>query len=574
MDRQDWVTRAADEALARAGSRRAGKPVVCASGISPSGPIHLGNLREIMVPHLVAEEIRSRGVPCEHILSWDDFDRLRKVPAGVPDGFAEHIGRPLSAVPDPWGEFPSWAERFKTPFRAALRRLGVEVREISQTEMYRAGAYSDGIAKAIAAAGGIDAILGRYRTLRAAASGVGDDLADAAEAGAAEAGTTAGSGAGDDEDASAAAASYFPFRPYCDVCGRDTTTVLEFDPGVAAGSYACSACGNHGRFSVRGPVAGKLVWKVDWPMRWAFENVSFEAGGVDHSSPGSSFTVGSQIVREVFGCEPPVYLPYSFVGARGAAKLSGSSGGAPTPSDALRVLEPGILRWIYARRRPNQAITVDFGQEVLRVYDEWDALGRRVEAGTADPAEVAVLERSRRTHGHGEVDRPKVIFPFRLLSSICDVTADDPAQMLRVLRSADTAGADVEPDDLQPRLDCARAWTREHVPAEQRTIVRDEPDHELLGSLSAEEHKSLSILVDGLAGHWSLDGLTTLVYAVPKLMRGLPADAPATGELKKAQREFFILIYRLLVGRDTGPRLPTLLLAIGPDRIRELLTKR
>jgi len=79
------------------------------------------------------------------------------------------------------------------------------------------------------------------------------------------------------------------------------------------------------------------------------------------------------------------------------------------------------------------------------------------------------------------------------------------------------------------------------------------------------------MLLDGLDATWSLEGLTTLVYGVPKRMLGLPPDIKPTPELRAAQRSFFALLYRLLVGRDTGPRLPTLLLAIGADRVRELL---
>ena len=71
---------------------------------------------------------------------------------------------------------------------------------------------------------------------------------------------------------------------------------------------------------------------------------------------------------------------------------------------------------------------------------------------------------------------------------------------------------------------------------------------------------------------WSLNSLTTLLYGVPKLMRGLPIDTPRTPELAAAQRVWFILLYQLLIGKDTGPRLPTLLLALGQDRIRHLLT--
>jgi lysyl-tRNA synthetase, class I len=55
-------------------------------------------------------------------------------------------------------------------------------------------------------------------------------------------------------------------------------------------------------------------------------------------------------------------------------------------------------------------------------------------------------------------------------------------------------------------------------------------------------------------------------------MRGLPIDTPRTPELAAAQRVWFILLYQLLIGKDTGPRLPTLLLALGQDRIRHLLT--
>jgi lysyl-tRNA synthetase class 1 len=101
--------------------------------------------------------------------------------------------------------------------------------------------------------------------------------------------------------------------------------------------------------------------------------------------------------------------------------------------------------------------------------------------------------------------------------------------------------------------------------------VRDEPDEELLGSLDDEARASLRLLLDGLDEHWSLDGLTALVYGVPKIRAGFAPDAKPTAELKVAQRQFFALLYTLLVSRETGPRLPTLLLAVGADRVRKLL---
>src|ERR1700728_2899604 len=116
----DWVSHFAIEVIDAAQRRAPGKPVVVASGLSPSGPIHLGNLREIMTPHLVADEIRRRGIECVHLLSWDDYDRFRRVPDGVDPRWSEHIGKPLTAVPAPPGSpYENWAEHFKAPMADA-----------------------------------------------------------------------------------------------------------------------------------------------------------------------------------------------------------------------------------------------------------------------------------------------------------------------------------------------------------------------------------------------------------------------------------------------------------------------
>jgi lysyl-tRNA synthetase, class I len=529
----DWVVAVADQVIAQGQDRASGSPLTCASGISPSGPIHLGNLREIMVPHFVADEIRGRGLAGRHILSWDDYDRLRRVPAGIPGSFAEHIGRPLTAVPDPCGQHDSWAEHFKAPFRAALDQLGVEVTEISQTEMYAAGAYQAQVLHAMRSRDRVSAILGTYRTAKAAAG------------------------------------TYYPYRPYCQVCGRDSTRVLSFDDGTTQLAYRCD-CGHQGGFALDQTSHGKLAWKVDWPMRWAFEAVTFEAAGVDHSSPGSSFTVGSRLVREIFGGQPPVYLAYSFVGTSGAAKMSSSAGSAPTPADALAIFEPPLLRWLYARRKPSQSITVSFDSEVGRVYDEWDALGRRVAADQADSWEQANQHRAA-VSARGPLPATPRPFPFRMLASLVDIAAGDDAQILRILRDLEPDRPIASLDEVRPRLDRAATWVQDYVPAADRTHVRAAPDRERLARLTGPESQAIALLLGGLEADWSLDGLTALTYGVPKLQAGLPADAPPTPELKAAQRALFTLLYELLVGRNTGPRLPTLMLVLGPVRIRSLL---
>jgi lysyl-tRNA synthetase class 1 len=568
----DWVSRFADDVIADSERRAPGKPVVVASGLSPSGPIHLGNLREVMTPHLVADEIRRRGHEVRHLISWDDYDRYRKVPAGVPgvdETWAEHIGKPLTSVPAPAGSsYPSWAEHFKAQMTAALAALGVEYDGISQTAQYTAGAYREQILHAMRHRADIDAILAQYRTKKAApVKKQGNKPVDAAELEAEE-----GSGAAEEDDGSSAGAGgigYVPYKPYCAQCGKDTTTVTAWDDETTELTYTC-ACGHGETVLLSEFNRGKLVWKVDWPMRWAYEGVIFEPSGVDHSSPGSSFQVGGQIVGPIFGGEQPIGPMYAFVGISGMAKMSSSRGGVPTPGDALKIMEPQILRWLYARRRPNQSFKIAFDQEIQRLYDEWDALQRKVDEGTVLPADAAAHSRAVGTAA-GELPRTARPLSYRTLASVADITAGAEDQTLRILSELDPERPPASLDEVRPRLDCAENWITTQVPAEQRTVVRSAPDTARLAALGDSEKAGLRLLVDGLDSHWSLDGLTTLVYSVPKVQAGLAPDAKPTPELKVAQRSFFVLLYELLVGRDTGPRLPTLLLAVGQERVRTLL---
>jgi lysyl-tRNA synthetase class 1 len=568
----DWVARFADEVIAAADRYRPGKPIVCASGLSPSGPVHLGNLREVLTPHLVADEIRRRGVPCEHIISWDDYDRFRRVPATIDSSWSEHVGKPLSQVPAPPGsEHASWADHFRAPLLAALAELGVEFRGISQTAMYTSGAYAGQVLLAMRERHRIDAILAEYRTRPkppwSGSTGAAPGLS--ADEAAMNALALEGSGAADEDDG-ASATGYYPYKPYCGACDRDLTTITAYDDETTVMSYSC-ACGHAATVKLSEYNRGKLVWKVDWPMRWAYEGVAFEPSGVDHSSPGSSYVVGGRLVGDVFGGAQPIGPMYAFVGMQGMAKMSSSKGGVPTPAQALGIMEAPLLRWLYSRKRPSQSITVSFGQELQRMYDEWDATTARVAAGTAQPAEVSAYGRATVT-ATGPLPATPVRLPFGTLASVYDVTTGQPGQMLRVLRDV-APGQRIESlDALRPRLDRAARWVAAEMPAEQRTQVRAAPDLGALGALDDEQRACVRMLLDGLDAAWSLEGLTTLVYGVPKRMLGLPLDVKPTPELRAAQRSYFALLYRLLVGRDTGPRLPTLLLAIGARRVRELLS--
>jgi lysyl-tRNA synthetase class 1 len=125
---------------------------------------------------------------------------------------------------------------------------------------------------------------------------------------------------------------------------------------------------------------------------------------------------------------------------------------------------------------------------------------------------------------------------------------------------------------VEPRLSLARNWVSDYMPERDRTHVRDQPDVEMLHAVSGEDRECLDLLLERLSDDWTLEGLTRLVYGVPKLVHGLELDDPPDEATKESQKRFFRLLYTLLISKQRGPRLPTLLMALGQERTRSLLT--
>jgi lysyl-tRNA synthetase, class I len=228
------------------------------------------------------------------------------------------------------------------------------------------------------------------------------------------------------------------------------------------------------------------------------------------------------------------------------------------------------------RRLPRQSFQIDLSpRAVQRLYDEWDRLEATVASGEAPGDEVAIHRESTESSA-GEVERTVRPVSFRLLASVADLTQGDRAQIARIVAAhLGLKGEAAHPEpllaSLQPRLECAIHFATRLIPESERTRLRDAFDPVAHAALDEEMRGAVAELSRAMSDDWSIEGLTALVYAIPKRMRGLDPDDAASPEVKQAQRAFFKAVYRLTVGAETGPRLPTLLLSIGPERARELL---
>ena len=225
-----------------------------AAGISPSGIVHFGNFRDVMTCIPVIQELQRRGKETRFVFSWDDFDRLRKVPANVPESFGQYIGLPLSAVPDPMGETDSYARHFQKEFEDSMKELGIEMEYHYQTEEYKSGRYNDLILEAIGKRKDIAEILLSLMSEKGKeAKGISEDKY---------------------------IREYYPITVYSRFTGKDNTKVLKCD-GYNI-TYRCTDTGKEETIDFRETKNVKLQWKVDWPMRWKAEGCLNREGTITH----------------------------------------------------------------------------------------------------------------------------------------------------------------------------------------------------------------------------------------------------------------------------------------------------
>ena len=142
---------------------------VVASGLTPSGVVHFGNFREVITADFVARALCDLGHSVRFILSWDDYDTFRKIPADLlesadnPEDLQKFLFRPIVDTLDPYGEYPCYAARFQKQFEGELARVGVELEPIYQAQRYRAGAYAKQLLEVIEKRHSIREVLNQAR---------------------------------------------------------------------------------------------------------------------------------------------------------------------------------------------------------------------------------------------------------------------------------------------------------------------------------------------------------------------------------------------------------------------------
>jgi lysyl-tRNA synthetase class 1 len=260
--------------------------VIFETGYGPSGLPHIGTFGEVARTSWVRRAFEAMSdVPTRLYAFSDDMDGLRKVPGNVPnqDMLREHLGQPLTAVPDPFGTHASYGAHNNGRLRAFLDSFGFEYEFLSATDCYRNGRFDSALLT----------VLANYEKVRdIVLPTLGPERR----------------------------ATYSPFLPISPRTGRVLQVpIIEWN--AARGTIVYDEDGRREEVPVTGGRC-KLQWKADWGMRWLALGVDYEMSGKDLIS---SVELSSKIERALGG-EPPDGFNYELFLDENGERISKSRG--------------------------------------------------------------------------------------------------------------------------------------------------------------------------------------------------------------------------------------------------------
>ncbi|MGB1586209.1 MAG: lysine--tRNA ligase [Thermoplasmatota archaeon] len=483
--------------------------IVFATAITPSGPIHVGNMREVLTSEAIFRAVKDAGGDAEFIYIADDYDPLRKVYPFLHDSYQEHVGKPLREIPCPdeggrpngCGAHDSYAAHFLEPFLGNLHELGIAPTVLSAYDMYKEGRYAKTIEMAMARLPEIREIIERISKRQLARA-------------------------------------WSPFNPQCPTTGKIGDVRVTGIEGTLV-----TAEGPAGEFTVDAtePGTGKLAWRIDWPARWTFLDVGFEASGKDHRAAGGSWDTGVVICKDIFGHEPPTGLMYEFLNLKGKGAMHSSSGVAVSAADMLRMTPPEVLRYLLMRQSPRKSIDFDPGLGVMNLVNEFDRFERIAWGQEDNPGTFTEVERTYELScPHGKPDHLPNKVAYSHLVTVSQM-ADTVEGVEAILRRSGELTGDLDAHDrreLEERVAHVRFWLERFAPDNVRFQVQADRPYR-----SEDDAAILSDVHDALRGLATWDG---------------GAIHDALYEVKESRdikpNEVFGPVYRAILGQDRGPR--------------------
>ena len=502
-----WADVVADKLL------ESGNNHVISSGITPSGPIHLGSMREILTADAIVKAVNNKGGNAKLIYVADNADPLRKVyPFLDEKKYENYVGRPLAEIPAPEGD-GSYDDYFLKPFFESLKNVGVIPEVVDNYQYYNEGKYVE-CTKTF--------IENREETKEILETISGRQLPK----------------------------NWFPWT-FKDENGKLCKgKFIKYEwPFV----YFENGEGKEIRNNLE-KGEGKLPWRLDWPSKWKILGVTFEAFGKDHATKGGSYDTGKRIVKNILDYEVPHHIVYEWINLKGKGAMHSSTGLAISAEEMLRMAPPEVIRWLIMQPQPNRHVDFDPGLGLLNSVDKYDRIEKEYYNNTLDENSSRAFELSQ----INKISNTKnQTIPYRHLVTLVQSKESTSEIEKTLLRTGDIKELnEYEKENLKSRIKCIKGWMDNHAPESVKFRIQEKApvinfDNDDLNRIKHLKEKIESI-------DWNPKSIHDSFYELQEIH-----NTPA--------KEYFRIMYLIILGKERGPRLGFFLATIKQKFVVERL---
>lgn len=489
------------------------------SGLGASGIPHIGSLGDAVRAYGVKLALENLGYKSELIAYSDDVDGLRKIPEGFPDWLQEHIAKPVSLIPDPFGCHDSYGLHMSSLLLDGLDKLGIKYKFQRGIDTYKNGLLKDQI-----------------HTILTNSKKIGEKIAELV---------------GQEKYQEA-----LPYFPVCSNCGRlYTAEAYEYLPEEKKIKYRChettigskplAGCGHDGIADITKDL-GKLAWKVEFAARWQAFDIRFEAYGKDIMD---SVKVNDWVADEILKFPHPHHVKYEMFLDKGGKKISKSLGNVVTSQAWLKYGTPkSILLLLY--KRITGAREVGF-EDIPALMDEYNEL-ENIYFGKVKLENETKTVRAKGLYEYVNLLNPPKIMAdhvnYRLLVELCKIFREQRNE--HVIKKIIEYGIIKESTpEIEHLVNLAGSYADDFDKPSKVEIQFDETTK-----------KAIKELIVILSSENEPTELQNSIYQIAKTVGMQPKD-------------FFKTLYQIILASDRGPKIGPLIIDIGRKKVAQSLAE-
>ncbi len=515
-----WIDKLAFELLEREKSIGRNLDLIrVESGLGASGVPHIGSLGDAVRAYGVKLALENFGYKSELIAYSDDLDGLRKIPEGFPESLQEHIAKPVSLIPDPFGCHESYGMHMSSILLDGLDKVGIKYEFRRAIDTYKQGLLKDQI-----------------HTILQNSSKIGDKISELV---------------GQDKFQ-----KYLPYFPVCANCSKlytaESTEYLSDEKKVIynchdaeIGSNRVKGCGHHGEADISKDL-GKLAWKVEFAARWAAFDIRFEAYGKDIMD---SVKVNDWVADEILNYPHPHHVKYEMFLDKGGKKISKSLGNVITAQKWLEFGDPkSILLLLYKRITGARELGFEDIPSLMAEYNELED----IYFGKIKVDNQAKLTKSKGLYEYVNLLNPpkesSIHVNYRLLIELSKIFKEDRTQ--RVMKKLLDYGVIKNPQpEIEKMIELAGNYADEFDQQEKIEIDLDDSAKKALGLLST-----------ALDAQEEPEDIQNTIYQIAKSNDVQP-------------KEFFKILYQIILGTTRGPKIGPFITDIGRKKVAKTISE-